>query len=151
MKSLTITALLAAQIAVSAQPAFGAELVRDNAGMPNRASAFAGARLRVPLGGGREKPQAGLALTSALRSGATGELRFAKGAELGFSGKESGIRLSLAGTPVSQLAQGGRGPEGRKQGVSTLGWVGIGVGFVALVLVALVAACSADDDCPPSE
>lgn len=151
MRSLTIAALLAAQTAVSAQPAFAAELVRDNAGMPGQAGAFAGARLRVPLGGGREKPKAGLALTSTLRSGATGGLRFARGAELGFSGRESGIRLSLAGTPVSQLAQGGRGPEGRRQGVSTLGWVALGVGFVALVFVALVAACSADDDCPPSE
>jgi hypothetical protein len=119
--------------------------------MPNHASAFAGARLRVPLGGGKEKPQAGLALTSALRSGATGEIRFAKGAELGFAGNGSKLRLTLAGTPVSQLAQGGRAPEGRKQGVSTLGWVAIGVGFVAVVLVVLVAACSADNDCPPSE
>jgi hypothetical protein len=151
MKSLTIAALLATQIALSAQPAFGAELSRDGGSMPNQMGAFAGARLRVPLGGGREKAQAGLAMTSTLRGGASGELRFAKGAELGFSGKGSGIRLTLAGAPVSQLAQGGRGPEGRKQGVSTLGWVAIGVGAVALVLVALVAACSADNDCPPSE
>jgi hypothetical protein len=151
MRKLLIAAVLAAQIAVSARPAFGAELSRDNAGTSTQVSAFAGARLRVPLGGGREKPRAGLALTSTLRNGAGGELRFAKGAELGFSGRNSGIKLSLAGTPVAQMAQGGRGPEGRKQGVSTLGWVGIGVGFVALVLVALVAACSADDDCPPSE
>lgn len=151
MKSLTIAALLAAQIALSAQPAFAAELSRDGGTTPNQVGAFAGARLRVPLGGGREKAQAGLAMTSTLRGGAGGELRFAKGAELGFSGRDSGIRLTLAGAPVAQLAQGGRGPEGRKQGVSTLGWVAIGVGAVALVLVALVAACSADNDCPPSE
>ncbi len=151
MRTLTIAALLAAQITVAIQPAAAAELIRDGATMPSQASAFAGARLRMPIGGGREKPQAGLALTSALRSGATGELRFAKGAELGFTKGHSGARLTLAGTPVSQLAQGGRGPEGRKQGVSTLGWVAIGVGFVAVVFVALIAACSADDDCPPSE
>ena len=151
MKSLTIAALVAAQIAAAAQPAAAAELNRDSGNMPNQVSAFAGARLRVPLGGRNQKPQAGLALTSTLRGGATGEIRFAKGAELGFSGDDSKLRLSLAGTPVARLAQGGQGPQGRKQGVSTIGWVAIGVGFVALVLVALVAACSADDDCPPSE
>lgn len=151
MKSLIIAALVAAQIAVAAQPAVAAELNREAGNMPNQVSAFAGARLRVPLGGRDAKPQAGLALTSTLRSGATGEIRFARGAELGFSGNETKLRLSLAGTPVSQLAQGGQGPQGRKQGVSTIGWVAIGVGFVALVLVALVAACSADNDCPPSE
>ncbi len=151
MKSLMIAALLAGQIALTAQPAAAAELSREGPNMPSQASAFAGARLRIPLGGRNEKPQAGLALTSTMRSGATGELRFAKGAELGFSGADSKIRLSLAGTPVSRLAQGGRGPEGRKQGVSTLGWVAIGVGAVAVILLALVAACSADNDCPPSE
>lgn len=151
MKNLTIAALVAAQLALSAQPVLGAELNREGGTMPNQVGAFAGARLRVPLGGGRERPQAGLAMTSTLRNGATGELRFARGAELGVSGKDSGLQLSLAGTPVSKLAQGGLGPAGRRQGVSTLGWVAIGVGAVALVLVALVAACSADDDCPPSE
>jgi hypothetical protein len=151
MKKLLIAAVVAGQIAGSSQAAYAAELPRDGAAMPNQVSAFAGARLRVPLGGGREKPKAGLALTSTLRSGATGEVRFAKGVELGFAGEDAKLRLSLAGKPVAQLAQGGRAPEGRKQGVSTIGWVAIGVGFVALVLVALVAACSADDDCPPSE
>lgn len=151
MKKLLIAALVAGQIAGTSQGALAAELPRDGATMPNQVSAFAGARLRVPLGGRGDKAQAGLALTSTLRSGATGEVRFAKGAELGFAGRDGKLRLSLAGAPVSQLAQGGRGPQGRKQGVSTIGWVAIGVGFVALVLVALVAACSADDDCPPSE
>jgi hypothetical protein len=151
MKTLTMAALVAGQIALAARPAAAAELPRDGAGAPNAVSAFAGARLRVPLGGRDGKPQAGLALTSALRSGATGEIRFAKGAELGLSGADSKVRLTLAGAPVAQLAQGGRDPQGRRQGVSTIGYVAIGVGFVALVLVALVAACSADNDCPPSE
>jgi hypothetical protein len=151
MKASIIAALVAAQITLSAQPAFAAELVRDGASAPGQAGAFAGARLRVPLGGGREKPTAGLALTSTLRSGTSGELRFAKGAELGLSGKDSRIQLSLAGTPVSQLAQGGRGPQGRKQGVSTLGWVAIGVGALVLVVVAATAICLSDNDCVPSE
>ena len=136
MRKLLIAGLVAgAQVLPTAQPAMAAELHQDRAGMPNQVSAFAGARLRVPLGGGREKPQAGLALTSALRGGATGELRFAKGAELGFSGDEK-LRLSLAGRPVSQLRPGRGAPAGGKAGVSTLGYVAIGVGAVVVVTLA---------------
>jgi len=94
--------------------------------------AFTGARLRVPLGGGRERPQAGLALTSTLRGGPTGELRFAKGAELGFSGSDR-VRLSLAGRSVSQLAPGRAGPNGQKLGFSTVGWVIIGASAAIIV------------------
>lgn len=135
MRKLLIAGLVAAaQVLPASQPAMAAELHQDRMGMPNQMSAFAGARLRVPLGG-REKPQAGLALTSTLRGGATGELRFGKGAELGFSGDEK-VRLSLAGRPLSQLAPGGRVGQGRKLGVSTLGYVAIGVGVVAVVTLA---------------
>ena len=136
MRILLIAGLLAAaQILPAAQPVMAAELHQDRTGTAAQVSAFAGARLRVPLGGGREKAQAGLALTSTLRSGATGELRFAKGAELGFSGDEK-LRLSLAGLPVSHLAPGGKAGEGRKAGVSTLGYIAIGVGVVAVVTLA---------------
>jgi hypothetical protein len=132
MRKLLIGGLVAAaQILSAAQPAVAAELHQDRTATSSRVSAFAGARLRVPLGGGREKPQAGLALTSTLRSDSAGELRFAKGAELGFSGDEK-IRLSLGGTPVSKIAPGGGPGEGRKLGVSALGWVGIGVAVAAI-------------------
>jgi hypothetical protein len=151
MKTSIIAALLAAQFTMCAQPALAAELVREGASAPGRAGAFAGARLRVPLGGGRDKPTAGLALTSTLRSGTSGELRFARGAELGFSGSDAPIRLTLAGAPVSRLVQGRTAPEGRRQGVSTLGWVAIGVGAVVLVVVVASAICLSDDDCIPSE
>lgn len=136
MRRLLIAGLVAsAQVLPAAQPAMAAELHQDRTGLTNQVSAFAGARVRVPLGGGREKPQAGLALTSTLRGGATGELRFARGAELGFSGDEK-VRLSLAGRPVSQLASGGEAGNGRKLGVSTLGYVAIGVGVVVVVSLA---------------
>jgi hypothetical protein len=126
MRKLLIAGLVAAaQVLPAAQPAAAAELGQDRTPAATQVSAFAGARLRVPFGG-REKPKAGLALTSTLRSGATGELRFARGAELGFSGKESKPALSIAGRPISKLAEGGSGPDGRKQGFSTLGWVAIG-------------------------
>lgn len=122
----------AAQVLPAAQPAAAAELHEDRTARSGQVSAFAGARLRVPIGG-REKPQAGLALTSALRSGATGELRFARGAELGFGGRDSRLDLTLAGRPVSQLAAGRPGPDGRKQNLSTAGWIAIGASAVIIV------------------
>ena len=148
MRRLLIAGLVAAaQVVPAAQPAAAAELHQDRAGMPNQVSAFAGARLRVPIGGKREKPQVGLALTSTLRSGATGELRFARGAELGFSGDPK-LRLSLGGRPVSQIPQGDKAENGRKLGVSTLGWIGIGAA-VAVVgpAVWFYAAITDDDRC----
>ena len=128
MKFVTLGALIAAHIACSAQ---AAELPRDSSAEPTRTGSFAGARLRVPLGAAKEKPHAGLAFTATQRTGDTGTLRFSKGMELGFSGDDK-VRLSFAGKPVSRLKPGAAGPDGRKLGVSTLGWIGIGVG-VALV------------------
>jgi hypothetical protein len=144
------TGLVAVQLA-AVQPAAAAELQQDRMGMANQASAFAGARLRVPLGGGTDKPRAALALTSTLRSGATGELRFAKGTEVGFSGHEKTISLTFGGKRLSQLAPGGKARDGQKLGVSTLGWVAIGVGAVAVIVVAAAAICINDSDCIPSE
>lgn len=134
MRKLLIAGLVAAaQVLPAAQPAVAAELHYDRTATASQVSAFAGARLRIPLGGGREKPQAGLALTSTLRSGATGELRFAKGAELGFSSRDSRLGLSLSGQPLSKLAPGRSGPDGRKQGFSTLGYVAIGASAVIII------------------
>ena len=138
MRKLLIAGLVAtAQILPATQPAAAAELHQDRTATPIQVSAFGGARLRVPLGG-REKPKAGLALTSTLRGGATGELRFAKGAELGISGDRK-VRAFVGGVPVSRLAQGRETPKGRKAGVSTTGWIAIGAGVVALAGAAYVA------------
>ncbi|MGZ8342329.1 MAG: hypothetical protein ACXW27_01850 [Allosphingosinicella sp.] len=133
MRTLLIAGLVAAaQVLPAARPAAAAELHQVRTAAASQVSAFAGARLRVPLGG-REKPRAGLALTSTLRSGPTGELRFAKGAELGFSGRDSKLDLSLAGRPVSQLAAGRAGAAGRKHGFSTAGWIAIGASAAIIV------------------
>ncbi|MFL6846609.1 MAG: hypothetical protein ACJ8ER_17220 [Allosphingosinicella sp.] len=149
MKRLLIAAVAAASMVGASQPAAGADLVQDGMRSPAQVSAFAGARLRVPLGG-REKPQAGLALTSTMRSGPTGELRFAKGAELGFSGDDT-LRLSFAGRPVSTLVRGQSGPEGRKLGVSTIGWVAIGVGVALVALYAAAQLCADGEICGEEE
>ncbi|HYI40091.1 MAG TPA: hypothetical protein VE053_07220 [Allosphingosinicella sp.] len=134
MRKILIAGLVgAAQMLPAAHPAAAAELNQDRTVTAGQVSAFAGARLRVPLGGGREKPRAGLAFTSTLRSGATGDLRFAKGAELGFGGGDSKLGLSLAGRPLSRLAQGRSGPEGHKKGFSTLGYVAIGASVAIII------------------
>ncbi len=124
MRKMRSAALCGALAMALAQPAAAAELPREAVSGPSQVASFAGARLRIPLGAAKEKAQAGLAVTATQRSGETGTLRFSKGVELGFAGDDK-VRLSLGGTPVSQLAQGGSGPGGRKLGVSTLGWIGI--------------------------
>lgn len=134
MKGHTTAALCAAAAALIAQPLAAAELPRDNAGSRIERGSFAGARLRLPLGGS-EKAHAGLALTMTQRAPGSAELRFARGLELGYAGDEQ-VQLSLGGRGLSELTQGKAGPQGRKMGVSTVGWVAIGVGLTAVALFA---------------
>lgn len=136
----------AAAASVALQPITAAELPRAApAGQIDR-GAFAGARLRMPLGASREKAHAGLALTSFQRIAGEPELRFAKGLELGYAG-DARLRLSLHGQPVSSFASGAKGPKGQKIGVSTLGWVGIGVGVVVTSLAAVYVLCGSGAIC----
>jgi hypothetical protein len=150
MKSLTAAALAAAALSLVAQPLAAAELPRES-GIAVERGTFVGARFRIPLGRSDEKAHAGLALTATQRAPGRAELRFAKGLELGYAG-DARLRLSLHGQPVSRLVPGKAGPEGRKLGVSTLGWVGIGVGVVVLsvagvyVLCGTGVVCNTDDD-----
>jgi hypothetical protein len=132
MKAKIATVLIAGQLAIAAQPVVAAELIDERAETMRR-GAFAGARIRLPLGETREKAQMGLALTSTLRSDQTAELRFAKGVELGLAGNSEKVRLSIGGTPVSSLAPVGGGPEGAKKGISTLAGVAIGIGVAAVI------------------
>ena|SRR5690349_10514319 len=154
MKRLMIAALLAGQFATMAQPALAAELVDarlQEMGRGQEMGTFAGVRMRVALDGQarQQRLRAGLTLAPTLRSvSRDGELRtrFGEGLELGIVG-DSPVRLSLAGTPVSQLAQGPRGPDGQRAGMSTIGWVAIGVGVVAISLFALYGLCGSGEVC----
>ncbi|MDQ4086483.1 MAG: hypothetical protein M3177_00480 [Pseudomonadota bacterium] len=151
MKKLLIAALLAGQVAPAAAAGFSPSRETD-------AGAFAGFRLRVPLDGNAQqrRVRAGLTVAPTLRTlDLHGERRMqiGEGLELGVTGPQP-VTLSLAGRPVSQLARGGEGPEGRKAGVSTLGWVAIGVG--AVIVVGLAAGylwlddaidCDDDEEC----
>ena len=122
MKSLAIAALVAAQLAVAAQPAMAADLGDHQTVSSQRQSGFAGARIRVPLSGEKAgKARAALTMAPMLYGqqidGAM-RVRFGEGIEYGFTGTGK-AELSLAGRPMSQIAQGRTGPDGRKLGTST--------------------------------
>ena len=120
-----------------AAPAAAADLIDDRVSTTQQGAAFAGARLRLPLGGERaeQKLRAGFVVTPTLRSegaGAPANLRFGEGLELGIKGGQA-LTLSLAGRPLT-------GPEaerlaGDRAGMSTLGWVAIGAGVAAVAVL----------------
>ena len=125
MKGTIVAAFCAAQL-LAAQPAAAAELIGNPGATAPQRGAFAGARLRLPIGGTREKAHAGLTLTGIERSRSTGENRFSEGFEAGFA-RGGEFRLAMGGRPLEA-------PQGqRKAGVSTLGWVAIGVGTAVVV------------------
>ena len=132
MKKFVVGAFIAGQM-LAAQPVAAAEIVGGAQAEATQRGAFAGARLRVPLGGGSEKARAGLAFAAVERAPSTGSSRIAPGLEYGFA-QGRGVELAVAGRPLSEL----RGQ--RKAGVSDLGWVAIGVGAVVVVGVIAVGA-----------
>src|SRR5215218_6840785 len=143
MKRLTIAALAAAQL--MAQPAVAAELGDDRGAVAARQGAFAGARFRVALDGGRaRKAQAGLTLAPVIQGRrADGRIvtRFGEGMELRLAGGESKPQLAIGGRPLAQLTGDRAAPDGRRMGVSTLGWIAIGVGVAAVIVVAAGVTC----------
>ena len=135
MNNRLIAALVAAPLLVGAQPAAAAgfeEMASVESG------AFAGARIRLSLGGKHQdrKLRAGLTVAPTLRSQSMAghaRTRFGEGLELGFTG-ERPLALSLAGRPVSGLLPGGgKSEDERRLGVSTTGYIAIGAGVVLLV------------------
>ena len=153
MKKLMIAALAAGQIAVAAQPAMAANFGDDGRMVAQRQGAFAGARLRIALDGtSARKASAGLTVAPIVQGRqADGSIRtrFGEGTELRLTGAKP--QLALGGRPISQLVQGAPGPEGRKVGISTIGWVAIGVGVAALLVVAAGIGCMDSEDCSGGE
>jgi hypothetical protein len=135
MKTYVLAGLAAAQSIVAAQPAAAASLQEATT---VQGGTFAGARIRVSLGGKQQdrKVRAGLTLAPTLRSQAISgqtQTRIGEGLELGFTGKRP-LTLALAGRPVSGLLPGGsKSEDERRQGISTCGYVAIGAGVAALV------------------
>ena len=151
MRKLLISALVAGQILGSAAPAFAQAYspVRET-----ETGTFGGLRVRIPFGGAAREPvRAGLAFAPTTRTDHQDgrvRTRIGEGLEFGMVGRAP-LQFSLAGTPVNRLVQGGTGPDGRRLGVSTIGWIAIGVGASLVILVAATAICASDHDCLPSE
>lgn len=145
MKTLTIAALLGAQLLTAMQPAMAADL---QAVGDQRMGAFGGLRVRLPLGGDprQQRIRAGLTLAPTLSSrGQDGEsrLRFGEGLELGMRGREP-IRLTVGGRDLRRL--GARGD--RDGGIPTGAWIAGGIVLVAIAGVTFVAIAldNASDD-----
>lgn len=150
MKSPIIGAFVAAQISLVAPPALAADLVDDRGAAAQRQGTFAGARMRISLdGASARKVQAGLTLAPVMharQSDGGSHTRFGEGVELRLaSAAKPG--LAVAGRSLAQLAGGPGSPKGRKAGVSTIGWIAIGVGTVALAFAVLFAACTPSTNC----
>lgn len=148
MKTITLAALVAAQI-LAAAPAGAAELLAGPETASSRLGSFAGARLRVDLGGKRDaKPRLGLTVAP-LRQVRAGDgatrVQFGEGVELGLTGGErpalrvAGRRLAPNGELVDE--------DGKRLGVSTLEAAGIAAGVIVagFLVVALAFRSDADD------
>lgn len=106
----------------------------------SRTEGVVGLGLTIPIGGGRDKapPRVELRLTrdvvnfDGTRQSAA--LQYQMGTRIGFS-LAPGHRLLLNGEPVEDL---------RKNGMSTLGWVAVGVGATLIIGGVLVADAARD-------
>lgn len=148
MKRFVIVGLIAAQTIASAQPAVAARLDESPA---IQTGTFAGARIRLSLGGKpqEERFRAGLTVAPTLRSQTISDgsrMWIGQGLELGFAGRNP-LALSLAGMPANRLLPGGANSQEGKLGISKGATIAIGVG-VALVVGAAVfynAATNCED------
>ena len=136
MKSLTIAALIAAQLAAAA-PAHAADLDGRGAFMDDRRGGFAGVRIRARSGGQDSGLRASVTLAPTVHSrvGATSRMNMGEGLELGIS-PGSRPELRLAGQRVDRMNLFGPPPSEDRANLSTLATVAI-VGGVIIVVGAL--------------
>lgn len=111
----------------------------------NRTSAFAGARLRIPLGGQfQARPEASLALAPMLsQRSASGRLtsNFGRGVEIVLANRRP--ELELAGIRADRFVRMARGKDvqiDQKSGLSTGAWIGIGAAVVVVGAVIFVTS-----------
>ena len=147
-KALMIAVLLAGLLPSGTPQAVAAGL-RPGAGpQPGLDGAFAGVRVRLPLGEGARRVRYRLALAPVSRSEVTGDIRLRQGLELGFS-RTAKPQLVLNGTPLAALPPPDE-PARRKLGISTLGWIGIGAAVATLAYAACffteLRSCEPHDD-----
>jgi hypothetical protein len=155
MRSMMLSLLAAGQLTLGAQPALAASL-GPATGDHTRVGVFAGAQVKLTLGGARpEAPRASLGIAPTLQSqridGAS-RSRIGEGLQLSLAPNRP-VELNLAGTRLDRLGvrRGGETPDGPKSGVSTLGWVGIGVGVVVVAAGGFAFWLHEAMECGPSD
>ena len=141
-------ALVAAQIGSAAAPAFAAEIPGAEPPRSHETGAFVGARLSLPFDGERQAPRARLAAAPVFRStqpNGESRTRIGRGLEFGLEGEE--VRFEIAGRAAASLVQGPAGPGSDRRNVSTVGWVAIGVGVIAVTVLSLYVLCGTGEIC----
>ena len=153
MRSLMLSLLAAGQLAIACQPALATEI---EAGEQSRMGMFGGVQLRLPIGGEARAQQPSLSLSVApmmrsQRADGAAATRVGQGFELSLAARRPELRL--AGTRLDRLdtLTVGNGRDGRRANVSTLGWVGIGVGALALTLGGFYLWLDEAMECDPGE
>jgi hypothetical protein len=144
MRKVTIAALLGAQLAAAAQPALAADFANTQ---EQRAGAFAGLRLRVPLDGAPRQRQvrAGFTLAPTLhRQSGDGavRMRIGEGVEFGYRSGHP-LTFSLAGRDLTRPRLGAA-EEGRRGGLST-GEVAMIVGGVLVAGIVVTTLVLVDE------
>jgi len=158
MRSVVLSLLVAGQLALGAQPALAAAHVGSGfgPGEHTRVGVFGGFQIKVPLGGSRAKaPSASLGIAPVVRSQSfdgAGRTRIGEGLLLRMEPNRP-AEFRLAGTRLDRLGltPNGQAPGGQRAGVSTLGWIAIGVGVTVVLVVAAGAICLSDSDCIPDD
>jgi hypothetical protein len=148
MNKLMIAALVSVQL-IATQPAFAAAF---GGGQETRVGVFAGAQLKLTLGGSRAvAPRASLGIAPVVRSqrpDGFDRTRIGEGLQLSLEPNRP-VELNFAGTRLDRLglAPSGQAPDGLRAGISPLGWAAIGVGVVAVTVVVLFESCKNGDIC----
>ncbi|HWT12988.1 MAG TPA: hypothetical protein VN231_09565, partial [Allosphingosinicella sp.] len=127
MRSLLIASLLTAQI--FAAPAAAADIVDDSGIAATRSGSFAGARIRLAIGGG-EPLRAGLVaapMIRAQRSDGRAVTRFGEGVELGVTAAGS-PRFAVAGRELGRRALAAQ--SGDEEGSGPSPWLLVAGGVV---------------------
>ena len=153
MRSVVLSLLAASQLTLAAQPALAAGF---EAAERTRIGMFGGVQVRVPLGGSRaEAPRTSLGIAPVTRSqrlDGDSRMRIGEGLQLSLRPNRP-IELNLAGTRLDrlELTPNGQTPDGERAGVSTLGWVGIGVGTVVVLAGGFAIWLNEAMECDPGE
>jgi len=143
MKKLTIAALLAGQVLTAAGPAFGADFAEAR---DQRAGAFAGFRVRMPLDGPqRRQLRAGLAVAPTLSTRdmrGDSRTRIGEGLEFGYRSRRP-LSFSVAGRDLPGVRLGAQQADDDHHGLST-GEILLIAGGIIVVSAAVVSVVLID-------